>query len=111
MAIFITSVLVVSAFGLPIILARAPIAAPVVQKITYLLPQLDSTLCFNLDSVGRRLANHHSERDHLPLHNGFLHRVRQRRRRLQHVVNEVYVIKVNLRSLYISLYAITLTVL
>ena len=30
-AIFITSVLIISAFGLPIVLARAPIAEPVVS--------------------------------------------------------------------------------
>lgn len=32
MAVFLTSVIVVSAFGLPIVLARAPIAAPVVGR-------------------------------------------------------------------------------
>nr|CAG4648398.1 EOG090X0J87 [Moina brachiata]SVE93380.1 EOG090X0J87 [Moina brachiata] len=30
MAVFITSIMVISAFGLPVILARAPLAAPVI---------------------------------------------------------------------------------
>lgn len=45
-ALFITAILVVSAFGLPIVLARAPQAAPVVREH---VTRLQSCLHMSLD--------------------------------------------------------------
>lgn len=76
---FFTTCIVVSAFALPIILARAPSSDPTVGIFnTHILHNLETNFC--LDRVGFMRPSIHQQHRHVSHHPWLLHCIRQRRR-------------------------------